>query len=258
MIAKDYGFAARKGIHIHSLSYYSKTHNKLQEFICKLHKNKPTKKPFLFCRRKLLFGSSKSRKKFPAGNAGNCRWERRNAHGVCRPCRDTAASRKEKPPRAAKGFNWIARGCYLCALIRGLQNLEAFLKKVLIVAVRSCGCGVLIRGLRNLGAPRKGRRVYSFCVVQKEPKSTPEVCEPLDSGDDSKLCRKRFCKAFRRLLPKPVLPTKRRRKGFESVRKGYRSADARLMFFGKEKVYCKLTAASSIRKGLLHVSFGAV
>ena len=59
-------------------------------------------------------------------------------------------------------------------------------------------------------------------------------------------------------MPKPVLPAKRRRKGFESVRKGYRSADARLMFFEKEKVYCKLTVASDIQKGLLLVSFGAV
>ena len=42
------------------------------------------------------------------------------------------------------------------------------------------------------------------------------------------------------------------------MRKGYRSADARLMFFEKEKVYCKLTVASAIQKGLLHVSFGAV
>ena len=59
-------------------------------------------------------------------------------------------------------------------------------------------------------------------------------------------------------MSKPVLPAKRRRKGFESVRKGYRSADARLMFFEKELLCCKLTVASSIRKGLLHVSFGAV
>ena len=59
-------------------------------------------------------------------------------------------------------------------------------------------------------------------------------------------------------MPKPVLPAKRRRKGFESVRKGYRSADARLIFFEKGLLYCKLTVASDIRKGLLHVSFGAV
>ena len=49
-----------------------------------------------------------------------------------------------------------------------------------------------------------------------------------------------------------------RRWGFESVRKGYHSADARLRFFEKGLLYCKLTAASSIWKGLLHVSFGAV
>ena len=59
-------------------------------------------------------------------------------------------------------------------------------------------------------------------------------------------------------MSKPVLPAKRRRKGFESVRKGYRSADARLMFFENGLLYCKLTAASAIQKGLLHVSFVAV
>ena len=59
-------------------------------------------------------------------------------------------------------------------------------------------------------------------------------------------------------MPKPVLPAKRRRKGFESVRKGGCTANARLLFFEKEKVYCKLTVASAIRKGLLHVSLGAV
>ena len=105
--------------------------------------------------------------------------------------------------------------------------------------------------------PAKGTFFVLFACT-KSTKSTPEVCEPLDSGDDSKLCRKWFCKAFRWLVPKPVLPAKRRRKGFESVRKGYRSADARLIFFEKELLYCKLTVASGIRKGLLHVSFGAV
>ena len=42
------------------------------------------------------------------------------------------------------------------------------------------------------------------------------------------------------------------------MRKGYRSANARLMFFEKELFYCKLTVASDIQKGLLRVSFGAV
>ena len=93
----------------------------------------------------------------------------------------------------------------------------------------------------------------------KRTKSTPEVCEPLDSGDDSKLCRKIFSKVFRRHVPKPVLPAKRRRKGFESVRKGYRSADARLMFFRKRvivlqayssKRYSKRVALGGNKKGL--------
>ena len=60
--------------------------------------------------------------------------------------------------------------CYLCALIRGLRNLEALLKMVLIGAVRSCGCGALIRGLQNLGASCEGVRVVTFCIVQKVTK----------------------------------------------------------------------------------------
>ena len=85
---------------------------------------------------------------------------------------------------------------------------------------------------RTSKLPAKGTFLVLFACT-KSTKSTPEVCEPLDSGDDSKLCRKRLCKNFRRHVPKPVLPAKRRRKGFESVRKGYRSADARLMFLRK-------------------------
>ena len=42
------------------------------------------------------------------------------------------------------------------------------------------------------------------------------------------------------------------------MRKGYRSADARLLLFEKGMLYCKLTVASGVRKGLLNVSFGAV
>ncbi len=142
-----------------------------------------------------------------------------------------ADSRFEKPRKFQKDLIWFVR---ICCFVRCFEVC------------------------RTSKLPAKGTFLRSFCVVQKEPKSTPEVCEPLDSGDDSKLCRKRFCKAFRRLMPKPVLSEKRRRKGFESVRKGYRSADARPMFFEKELLYCKLTAASGIRKGLLHVSLGAV
>ena len=132
---------------------------------------------------------------------------------------------------------------------------------------------MLFRGLRNLEAPCEGERVVTFCIVQKVTKKHARTCKKLpvasfcasetaetgriangrEQGDhvsrrrlrpathDSKLCRKRLRRNFRRLMSKPVLPANRRRKGFESVRKGYRSADARLMFFEKEKVYCKLT-----------------
>ena len=66
---------------------------------------------------------------------------------------------------------------------------RSILTKVLIVAVRSCHCGALFRGLQNLEAPQKGTFLVLFACT-KRTKSTPEVCEPLDSGDDSKLCRK--------------------------------------------------------------------
>ena len=42
------------------------------------------------------------------------------------------------------------------------------------------------------------------------------------------------------------------------MRKGSRASDARLRSFEKEKVYCKLTVASAILKGLLHVSLGMI
>ena len=104
--------------------------------------------------------------------------------------------RRRKKLRSGKGFNWVSTKFWFCALIRGLQNLEAPFGKVLILFVRSRHCGELNRGLENLGAPDKGVRVVTFCVVQKVTKSTPEVCEPLDSGDDSKLCRRRFQQSF--------------------------------------------------------------
>ena len=126
-------------------------------------------------------------------------------------------SRKKVAAGRRKDLSLFVRSRHFCVLIRGLQNLESPLEKVLILFVRSRHCGELNRGLQNLDSPfGKGfnfvrvkllfgwadsrfakprcslqrERFYSFCVVQKEPKSTPEVCEPLDSGDDSKLCRK--------------------------------------------------------------------
>ena len=42
------------------------------------------------------------------------------------------------------------------------------------------------------------------------------------------------------------------------MRKGRRSANARLRGFENGMLYCKLTVAGAILKGLLHVSLGAV
>ena len=151
MIAKKYGFTARKVILIHSLSYYSKTHDKLQEFICKLHKKKPTKKRLLFCRRIRLFESSKSREKFPAGNAGNCRRGRRKKHTQC---------------AVPAGTNFLQSGKF---------------QKDLILFVVRCYLGVLLRGWENLEAPGKGVRIGTFCGVQKVPQKHAEGCDPLDS-----------------------------------------------------------------------------
>ena len=80
----------------------------------------------------------------------------------------------------------FVRSCCLGALIRGLQNLEAPFGKVLILFVRSRHCGELNRGLENLDVLCKGNGFILFACT-KRTKSTPEVCEPLDSGDDSNL-----------------------------------------------------------------------
>ena len=91
------------------------------------------------------------------------------AHEVCRP------SRQGHRRKAAKGFNWFVRMCYLCALIRGLENLES---------------------------SRQRERVVTFCIVQKVTKkhaglrpatsiqSSAECNFAKISGGS---CRNRFC-----------------------------------------------------------------
>ena len=111
------------------------------------------------------------------------------------------------------------------------------------------------RGLKNLEASCEVERVVTFCIVQKV---TKKHAGRSPATHDSKLCRKWVCKNFRRLLPKPVLPAQRRRKGFESVRKGDCTADARLIFFEKELLYYKLTVGCRRWNLQLRVSFVAV
>ena len=68
------------------------------------------------------------------------------ARGACRPGRDTAAKRR-------KDLIGLVQSFCLCALIRGLQNLESPFGKVLILLVGSCCLSGLIRGLQNLESP---------------------------------------------------------------------------------------------------------
>ena len=121
--------------------------------------------------------------------------------------------------------------------------------------MRSRHCGELNRGLQNLGTPCEGERIVTFCGVQKVTKKHAGL-RPATSIQSS--IEKNFSRVFRRHEPKPVFRTKRRRKGFESVRKGYRSADARLMFFEKGLLYCKLTVGFCGWNLQLLVSFGVV
>ena len=58
-----------------------------------------------------------------------------------------------------------------CAVPAGTNFLQSGkFQKVLILLEGSRHCGELNRGLRNLGAPCKGERVVTFCVVQKVTK----------------------------------------------------------------------------------------
>ena len=138
-----------------------------------------------------------------------------------------------------------------------MQNLEApFGKGFNFVRAKP----PLRRAESRFAEPRTSRKgtVLFFSLVRKEPKVPQRFANLWTPGTIQSSVGEDFSRVFRRHEPKPFFRTKRRRKGFESVRKGYRSADARLMFFEKELLYSKLTVASDIRKGLLHVSLGAV
>ena len=124
-------------------------------------------------------------------------------------------SRQGHRREAAKGFNWACAKLLFCVLIRGLQNLESPFGKVLILLVGRCYLGVLIRGSQNLGAPCEGVRLVTFCIVQKVTKKHTGL-RPATSIQSS--AGNTFREAFQRHVPKPIFRTKRRRKGFESVR----------------------------------------
>ena len=83
-----------------------------------------------------------------------------------------ADSRFTKPRNFSRGFNLVCMNVLsLCADSR-FAKPRSFLKKVFIVAARSCGCGALIRGLQNLGASCKGNVFRTFRVYEKYQKYT--------------------------------------------------------------------------------------
>ena len=110
--------------------------------------------------------------------------------------------------------------------------------------VRNRLCGALIRGLQNLEISRKGTSLF-FLLLQKEPKSSRDsVLRPR-----FKTLRKNFFVTFPAFVPKPVCDATHFFGCFEPVRKGYCSADARLIFFENGIPHCKLTGANVFKKG---------
>ena len=69
-----------------------------------------------------------------------------------------------------KGFNLVCMNVLSLCADSKFEEPRSFLKKVLIIAVRSCGCGALNRGLKNLETSCEGERVVTFCIVQKVTK----------------------------------------------------------------------------------------
>ena len=107
------------------------------------------------------------------------------------------------------------------------------------------------------GSSRKGTVLF-FSLLRKEPKVAQRVATLWTPRDGSKLYRLYFFVTFPALVPKPVCGATLFFGGFEPVRKDSCSADARPLFFENGIPHCKLTGASRIRKGQLHVIFVAV
>ena len=115
-----------------------------------------------------------------------------------------AATRKVTP-RAAEGFNWIARGCCLCVLHRGLQNLDAPLK-----GFNCCGAKLWLRCADSRFAePRcslqRGRFYVLFASCKKNQKARQRFANLWTPGtiqssvgsnfveNSGGSCRNRFC-----------------------------------------------------------------
>ena len=107
----------------------------------------------------------------------------------CRQGRDTAVRRK-------KDLIWFVRSRYLCALIRGLQNLEASFGK----GFNCCGARLRLRCAESRFAKprnflRKGRFSF-FSLVRKEPKVHQRFANLWTPGTIQSSAGKDFVKLF--------------------------------------------------------------
>ena len=117
---------------------------------------------------------SKAGEKFPEGNAQKAALPPENAckaSGIHALCVQVGAA-----PRHPGKCREAANDC-----CESNKNLIWF--------VRYCHCGVLIRGLRNLESFPKGKRIVTFCGVQKVTQKARGV-PPCDPGSNrrSKRC----------------------------------------------------------------------
>ena len=104
---------------------------------------------------------------------------------------------------------------------------------------------------KQVKCSRKGNVFTFFLLLQKEPKSSRDsVLRPR-----FKTLQNNIFRELPALVFKPVCGATRFFGGFEPVRKGYCSADARVMFFENGMLYCKLTGANVFKKGSYSLSW---
>ena len=92
---------------------------------------------------------------------------RRKAEKCYGSNKDKAAEGDAKAAKRRKDLIGLVQSCCLCALNRGLENLDSPFGKVLILFVRSRHCGELNRGLENLDVLCKENELSLFASCKK-------------------------------------------------------------------------------------------
>ena len=157
------------------------------------------------------------------GRAKSCRWQvfvrrRPPKQGELRTDVSKATMWGETGRR--KDLIGLVQSCCLCALNRGLQNLDSFFEK---------GFNFVSAKLLFEWADSRFAKPRNFPVREtdwyflRRAKSTAKTRRGLRPsglpGTIQSSAEEDFSKVFRRHEPKPFFRTKRRRKGFESVRR---------------------------------------